>query len=118
MSSRATVHVLPKGVKVHPAGYRILVEVFTEEEITASGLAVQATTEAEQRGACQGIVREIGPLAGKDKGDSPDYWGLKVGNTVYFSRYEGEYYIEEACTRAYILLLDHHIQMFSDPEEK
>lgn len=118
MSSRATLHVLRKNEKPHPAGYNILVEVFTEEEKTDGGLAVQATTEAEQRGACQGIIRELGALAGKDKGDSPEAWGLKVGNTVYFNRYQGDYYVEEGSSKAYILLLDHNVQMYSDPEEK
>ena len=118
MSSRATLHVLPKGVKVHPAGYNILVEVFTDEEITEGGLAVQHTNDAEQRGACQGVIREIGLMAGKDKGDSPEAWGLKVGNIVYFNRYVGDYYVEEASSKAYILLLDHNVQMYSDPEEK
>jgi co-chaperonin GroES (HSP10) len=117
MSARKTVHMLMKGEKPHVAGFGVLLRVEDEEEQTDGGIIIQAADEADKRGACRGIVEQIGPLAGRDPGDKPENWGAQVGNIVYFDRYQGAYFAVESSPRRYIVIQEKDIQLYVDPKE-
>ena len=118
MSARKTVHLILKDEIPHPAGFSVLVRVEDEEEITQGGIVIQAADEADKRGACRGIVEELGPLAGRDPGDKPENWGAVVGNIVYFDRYQGAYFAIENSPKRYIVIQEKDIQLYVNPKEK
>lgn len=116
--SRKVLHELLVGEIPHPTGFNLLVSVEVEEETTHGGIILKAPDEADKRGACRGIVKEVGPLAGKDNGDSPENWGAVVGYIVFFDRYQGSYYAVEGSPERYIVIQEKDIQVYVNPKEK
>lgn len=117
MSARKTVHMLEQNEIPHPAGFSVLIRVEDEEEETEGGIIIQAADEADKRGACRGIVVELGPLAGRDPGDKPENWGAVIGNIVYFDRYQGAYFAVAGTPKRYIVIQEKDIQLYVDPKE-
>jgi len=71
-----------KNVNIKPIGDRILVAQATQEEITASGIILPASSEKEKK--AQGKIVAIGT------GEEIKKLNLKVGDTVVFGKYAGE----------------------------
>jgi co-chaperonin GroES (HSP10) len=117
MASRATLHVLYPGEVLHPTGWNVLIRVPDEGEVTQGGILLEEPEEAEKRGACRGYVEDWGPLAGQDRGESLECWGLKKGMIATFERYEGSYYTKIGSTIRYLMLPEKEILGFIDPEE-
>jgi co-chaperonin GroES (HSP10) len=84
--------IFEEGEFIRPLGFNVLVKVDGEEQVTSGGIVLQAADERTKRGATKGTVIAVGPLAGKDPGNKPEYWGAVVGNVVFFEAYEGQYY--------------------------
>lgn len=119
MSSRATLHVLypDEFENLIIVGNMILIQVDDREEVTESGLVLQAPEEAEKRGACRGIVVNYGPLAGLDRGYKGREHGLQKGNIAMFPRYEGEYVAVIGETTRYIIMPDSEVMCYINKQE-
>ncbi len=63
---------------IQPLGSRVLVEVFEEESVTASGLVIPDTARAKQQ---RGLVVAVG--------DDQELIKVKVGDKVLFPQYTG-----------------------------
>ena len=108
------------GETVHPAGYSIKVKVQGETQRLSDGgiiLKSDLTSQQLMRGAERGEVLEIGPLAGTVPGESAESWGLKIGNTIYFDRYNG-FYFEDEEGNGYIFIKENQIIAYIDKEDK
>ena len=115
MSRDATL--IKTGETLHPAGFGVLIEVDPDKEAEVSKGGIHLSTglgaERERRGSQRGVVVEVGPLACKEQGHSPEHWGAIVGRTVFFTRYQGKYYKTED-GRAFIIMNDTDIDAFLD----
>ena len=82
-----------------PCGYYILVEMESIEETTESGIVIATKNELkrEQRGHAIGVIKAFGPTCykGFEGCNSPDDWGIAVGDRVEFNRYDGKECLEE-----------------------
>lgn len=80
----------------HPLGHFVLVEVKKVEEITEGGIILPEDLSQKEQAVEQiGTVIEIGPTAykewpGCDSDNPADDWGISVGDTVEFKKYEGK----------------------------
>lgn len=98
---------------ITPAGYYVLVRMKEVEEKSESGIIVSTSTQLqrEKLGQSVGQVLAFGPLAYRnlDNGcQSPDDWGVKVGDWVEFNSYDGK--IPKAGKDDNLrLILDQHI---------
>ncbi len=81
-------------MEIKPAGYFVLIEVEPVEETFANSSIVMADDlrKREQGGRDIGTVVSFGPLAfkGFEGCESPEDWGVKVGDKVEFNRYDGK----------------------------
>ena len=83
---------------IKPVGFYVLIEDVEIEEKTSGGIFLpDATKDKEQDGVDFGTVLAFGPLcfvgymkAGGGYCESPEDWGVKVGDKVEFRRYEGK----------------------------
>lgn len=115
------INHLRDGEKLHAAGFKIIVQVEADK---AKETAPQVTNiyvpreveEKEAVGAERGVIVEVGALAGKVPGESPEAWGIKVGNIVYFNRYQTHYF-KRADGQRYLIIGDRDILAYIDPEE-
>jgi len=80
-----------------PVGYYILVEMDKiSEEIEEGALAGfqldSKEVKREQHGHAIGTIKAFGPTCykGFEGCESPDDWGVKVGDRVEFNRYDGK----------------------------
>ena len=92
---------------LEPVGYRLLVEVEPIEQTTAHGFHIHANTDdakREQKFQEWGTVRALGPLAYEDKYHSKAW--VKVGDEVYFRKYEGWFYEDKDSERFFHILND------------
>ncbi|MFA6410913.1 MAG: co-chaperone GroES [Candidatus Buchananbacteria bacterium] len=69
-------------MKLKPLGNRIVVQSFTEEETTKSGIILPDTVDKEKK--AEGKVLAIGD------GEKIIKLGLKIGDKVIFGKYAGE----------------------------
>lgn len=84
-------------MRYEPTGNFVLIEMETfEAEIKDGALAgfvthSQSEKKREQHGNRNGVIKAFGPTCfiGVDGCKSPSDWGVKVGDRVEFSRYEG-----------------------------
>ena len=81
-------------MKIRPAGHYVLVEVEPVEETSEGGIVIQTedSMTREQGGRDIGTIIEFGPIAYKGFADchGPRQWGVKEGDKVEFSRYDGK----------------------------
>lgn len=75
-------------MKIEPVGHRILIKLDAAENISKGGIHLGDDQRREQRGMESGVVVALGPTAYADFSGEP--W-VKVGDTVNFKRYEGDY---------------------------
>ncbi len=71
-----------KNMKLKPLGNRVVVEPFTEEQTTASGIILPQTIDKEKK--AEGKIVAIGD------GDKIKALKLNVGDKVLFGKYAGE----------------------------
>jgi co-chaperonin GroES (HSP10) len=80
--------------KLRPLGHHIIVKVKPVEETTASGIIMHSANELqrERGGRDIGVIESFGPTAyqGFEGCTGPDDWGVKIGDTVEFNRYDGK----------------------------
>lgn len=87
-------------MNLKPKGYNVLVRMEQVELVSAGGVILHTTTEAEreQNGHDVGVIVAFGPTAyfgyqGCD-GETAEMraakWGVKVGDQVEFIRYDGK----------------------------
>ena len=81
-------------MKIKPAGYFVLIEIEPVEETFANSAIVMAedSRKKEIGGRDIGTVVSFGPIAfkGFDGCDSPEDWGVKIGDRVEFNMYDGK----------------------------
>lgn len=81
-------------MKIKPKGYFVLVEIEPVEETYANSSIVMPETyhKKEVGGRDIGTIISFGPTAfkGFEGCDSPEDWGVKVGDKVEFNRYDGK----------------------------
>jgi co-chaperonin GroES (HSP10) len=81
-------------MKIRPAGHYALVEVEPVEETTESGIVYRTQNEIEREHGGRDIGRVVafGPLAYKGfaHAESPEDWGVAIGDKVEFRRYDGK----------------------------
>ena len=94
-------------LKYEPVGFRVLVEVLTEEKITSGGIILPETEEMKRRdaGSEVGVIKAIGPTAWKAY-DNGLLWA-KVGDKIAFARYSGKEFVDNK-TR-YRIILDEDV---------
>ncbi len=118
------VCLLREGEEIHPAGFRIKVEVDIEKEDyeqSKSGLFIAKdlgfSNDQIKKSAERGVLTEVGPLAGSVPGESLEAWGIdKIGQHVTFTRYEGAYF-ETLDGRSFILINDRDVLGFIDKDK-
>lgn len=80
-------------MKIKPCGHWVLIEVTPVEEKSGGGILLPADqVKKEQGGRDIGKVVDIGPIAYKSLSgcNGPHDWGVKVGDSVEFRRYDGK----------------------------
>jgi len=80
-------------MKLKPCGFQVLVEMEEVKNVSEGGivLATQQEHERETAGHDVGRVIEFGPIAYNGFGcDSPEDWGVSIGDLVEFRRYDGK----------------------------
>ena len=87
-------------MKPEAVGYYILVEMEEIEKTSAGGIVLTPKYVAREQGGCdRGIVRGIGPLAfagyngihdERPADERAGQWGIEIGSTVQFDRYDGK----------------------------
>lgn len=81
-------------MNINPCGHRVLVKVKPVEEKTEGGIYLpEDLKRKELTGRDLGNVVAFGPTAyrGLSSCDGgPEEWGVKVGDTVEFNRYDGK----------------------------
>lgn len=83
---------------IKPVGFYVLIEDVEVEEVTPGGIIVpNEVKDREQEGVDFGTILAFGPIcfagytkAGGEYCESPEDWGVKVGDKVEFRRYEGK----------------------------
>lgn len=84
---------LEEDEEVVPLGFQILLRIEKKEKISSGGIVLETEKDTRtQRRQNRGTVLAVGPLAGKDPGNKPEYWGAEVGTVVCFEEYEGQPY--------------------------
>lgn len=95
-------------MKIKPFGYHVLIAVEKVEETSASGIILTTKTQnkKEQDGHYFGTVTAFGPTAysGLQGCESPEEWGISLGDYVRFNRYDGV--MEEDGEEVYRLVRD------------
>lgn len=82
---------------IHPKGLQVLVNLTTVEKVSDGGIVLPSDmVDREQNGQFAGVVESFGPFAFSDWEDLGDTleercesYGIKVGDTVIFQRYDG-----------------------------
>lgn len=80
-------------MKIKPKGPWVLVEVTPVEKKSSGGIVLpEELIKKEHGGRDIGTIKEFGPSAYKnlDGCNSPEEWGVKVGDFVEFRRYDGK----------------------------
>lgn len=81
-------------MRIKPTGHYVLVKVEAIEDTHTGTSIIMVSDEArrEHGGRDIGIVLEFGPTAYKGFAgcESPEHWGVKVGDKVEFNRYDGK----------------------------
>ena len=81
-------------MKIKPVGQYVLVEVLPVEEKSSGGIVLSTANELkrEHGGRDVGRILKFGPVAykGFTDCDSPEDWGVAVGDLVEFERYNGK----------------------------
>ena len=77
-----------------PCRYYVLIEMEAVEETYGDSKIVVATKNElnrEQEGQAIGIIRSFGPTCfkGFEGCESPEQWGVEVGDRIEFNRYSG-----------------------------
>lgn len=81
--------------QIKPCGYYVLIRLDPVEQTTKSGIICKTANELEREkvGNSIGTVLAFGPAAfrGFSNGvDSPEQWGVKVGDKIEFTSYDGK----------------------------
>jgi co-chaperonin GroES (HSP10) len=86
-----------KKVTIHPCGAKILIKIIPFEEKSDGGIILGTSTELsrERKGRDLGTLISVGPLAFKGyKGcldlNGPEDWGVSIGDTIEYRRYDGK----------------------------
>lgn len=85
-------------MKIRPVGFQVLIEMEVVENEIQDGslkgfqLATQQESKREQDGHDMGRVIAFGPIAFKGYANcnSPEDFGVKIGDIVEFKRYDGK----------------------------
>lgn len=107
-------------MKIKACGYYILVEIDTPETLKKSEHVYipQEVIDRDNSDAFVGYVRDIGPTAYSGmsaiKGDTGEEraakWGVKIGDKVEFTRYDGKSVVaEHADGKTLRFIQDQHI---------
>jgi co-chaperonin GroES (HSP10) len=80
---------------IDPAGYYCLIKMADVKDKTESGLIIKTSDsiKREKVGNCVGQILAFGPAAFKNLSsgvNSPEDWGVKVGDMVEFTSYDGK----------------------------
>lgn len=80
---------------IKATGYYVLIETEEVQTKTASGIIIESAKDEKrlEEAQCIGTVIDIGPRAFKGLQcgcNSAEEWGLKIGDKVEFSSYEGK----------------------------
>ncbi len=81
-------------MKIRPAGFSVIVEVEAKSK-TYEGSMIEMAPDEQKRehgGRDVGVILAFGPIAyqGFANCKGPEDWGVKVGDTVEFKRYDGK----------------------------
>jgi co-chaperonin GroES (HSP10) len=109
-------------MKIKPVGYQVLVRMeHVEKEIQEGALkgfelGTQKEMERVQHGHDVGVIEAFGPIAFKGYKDcnSPEDYGVKLGDKVEFRRYDGK---EVACDPDLRIINDGHILLVIEEDE-
>ena len=98
--------------QITPCGYHVLIELREVEETTESGILLTSAMQNREQAAMPiGKILKFGPLCYKnhDSGiDSPEEWGVKVGDHVQFPAHT---YMKVAGEKSnLVFILDHDIK--------
>jgi co-chaperonin GroES (HSP10) len=80
-------------MKIKPTGHWVLIEVTPVEEVSTGGIVLPSDqVKKEHAGRDIGRVVSFGPMAYKSFAgcEGPEDWGVAVGDTVEFRRYDGK----------------------------
>jgi len=81
-------------MKIKPTGYFVLVEVEpVDEKFAGSSFVMPSDVYKKELGGRDiGTIKSFGPIAfkGFEGCDTPEDWGVKVGDKVEFNRYDGK----------------------------
>jgi co-chaperonin GroES (HSP10) len=107
--------------KLRPVGYQVMIEMEEVEETTESGIVIATHTELkrEQHGHSIGWIRAFGPICykGFEGCESPEDFGVQIGDKVEFSRYDGKESIVEHLSNYRIIPDVNIIQVVYRPGE-
>lgn len=99
---------------IRPTGYYVLVEI-EEVSVKSTGGIIIETHKDEKRlveAQCVGTILAFGPMCfkGLECGcNSPEEWGLKVGDKVEFNSYDGKRPKALGADTRQRLIIDQHI---------
>jgi len=99
---------------IKPTGYYVLVEIEEVETKTAGGIIIESHKDEKRliEAQCVGVIKAFGPQAykGLQNGcNSPDEWGVKVGDKVEFNAYDGKRPKAGGKDTRLRLIIDQHI---------
>lgn len=81
-------------MNIRPCGFQVIIEMEEVEKQSDTGIILQTKKEyeREQNGHDVGRVIAFGPLAFKGFAscETPEDWGVSVGDLVEFKRYDGK----------------------------
>lgn len=88
---------MTKRYHIKPCGTKLLVKVLPVEEVSKGGIIIETASsqQRERQGRDLGEVISMGPLAFRGYKGCLDLngcqdWGVKIGDTVEFRRYDGK----------------------------
>lgn len=94
---------------IKAVGFKAVIKPDPVEETTKSGIVIMADKRMEANAQVRGTILDLGEdFAAAFKPKTP-FWGLKVGDVVYYAKYAGKWIKDPKTDEEYLLVNDEDI---------
>ncbi|MDE1868312.1 MAG: hypothetical protein KGI08_11480 [Thaumarchaeota archaeon] len=90
-------------------GYKLIVLPETVEKKTKSGIVLAVDEKMEQNAQVVGTIIDIGEDVAAAFKPKTEYWGLRVGDKIWYAKYAGKWIKDEENNREVLVINDEDV---------
>lgn len=91
--------------KIKAVGFRIIVQPKKVENMSKGGIALPINEQLEEQAQVLGTIIDIGEDVAVAYKPKTPFWGLKVGDQIYYAKYAGKW-VQDPDTKEQVLIIN------------